>query len=196
MKEHPILMSVPMVRALKKGQKNQTRRLVNLDYIDTVKDGVPFFADEYGDYHKTIESCPYKVGDHLWVRETWRNHAYPLVFPSFTRYAADNIVVEIGKGPWRPSIHMPRWASRITLEITDVRVQRVEEIREEDAISEGVTFDGKYWRGATHAAKGTPRCMVSAKDAFMDVWDEIYGKRGCGWETNPWVWAYTFKVVK
>ena len=198
-KEHPILFSTPMVRAILEGRKTQTRRVMKgVDSRDRFMYGTDgacgeaFFREHPLERLRSKYGC---VGDMLWVRETWRNHAYPLVFPSFTRYAADNIVADVGKGPWRPSIHMPRWASRITLEITDVRVQRVEEISEEDAIAEGVTFDGKYWHGAAHVVKGVPRCMVSATDAFMDIWYAIYFGRVRGWDANPWVWAITFRRV-
>ncbi len=85
--------------------------------------------------------CPYgTVGDRLWVREAWNNPAYPMVFPSFTTYRADyhtGLEKRDGDRKWKPSIHMPRWASRITLEITGVRVERLQEIKNVDAISEG-----------------------------------------------------------
>lgn len=117
-------------------------------------------------------------------------------------------------GPWRPSIHMPRWASRITLEVTDVRVQRLQEISEEDAIAEGATQKDGLWcmdwsrlgtisrfAGGIHArGSGQPLSvrdigLDSARTAFGNFWTEINAKRGYSWDSNPWVWALTFRRI-
>lgn len=141
--------------------------------------------------------CPYGVpGDRLWVRETWQplspRSGEPIAgsiggIPSAemaTAYAADFPQAPHSWGPWRPSIHMPRWASRITLEITDVRVERLTSITEEDARAEGITFE------AAVAADG-------AVPAFRRLWDSINGKRpGCSWADNPWVWVVSFRRVE
>jgi hypothetical protein len=110
------------------------------------------------------------------VREYWRRRV---------AYAATRMEQKYGKGPdgparWRPSIHMPRWASRITLEITDVRVERLQEISEEDALAEGVI-------GIYAHARTNPR------GAFHALWESIYGPDS--WAANPWVWAITFRRV-
>jgi hypothetical protein len=88
-----------------------------------------------------------------------------------------------GNEKWRPSIHMPRWASRITLEVTDVRVERVQEISEEDAKTEGVTpsIVGEWWDHLKYRA------------GFQTLWNSINEKRGFGWDENPWVWVVEFK---
>jgi hypothetical protein len=134
--------------------------------------------------------CPYgKPGDRLWVRETWRTYLHPELCDTI-QYKADmtclkpkNWDTDIGfqfsndceyaDGKWRPSIHMPRWASRITLEITDVRVQRVQEISNDDAIAEGeVSVAG-----------------------FMGTWEALYFEIA-PWSVNPWVWCITFRRVQ
>ena len=134
--------------------------------------------------------CPYgKPGDHLWVREMWKPRGVgqgcattPAIYAA--EYTFPNVVKAMR--PWKPSIFMPRWASRITLEIVEVRVQRVQDIGEEDAQAEGVgplRADGRMPYG------------VFASDEFADLWDSINMKRGFDWNVNPFVWAITFKWV-
>ena len=105
---------------------------------------------------------------------------------------------------WRSPILMPRWASRLTLEITDIRVQRLQEISEEDAKAEGARrFDdlpsrhpyGQDARWSMGEPSSTEQCLGSARHAFGNGWDALNSKRGFGWDTDPWVWAVTFKVV-
>jgi hypothetical protein len=106
--------------------------------------------------------------------------------PKYTPGAFDGML-------WKPSIHMPRWASRITLEITDIRVQRIQEISEADAIAEGIrevagkpgVFDG-----------GGPAIGRTARHAFLRLWDSIYAAQDLGWEVNPWVWAISFRRLE
>ena len=151
--------------------------------------------------------CPYGVpGDRLWVRETYLfddcryiNNPMPKTEPDGWRdafyYRADGECCEQipecacaeldGKTPWKPSIFMPRWASRITLEITDVRVQRLQEISEEDALAEGVS-------GCAPIDDGLPDW--TAKESFKILWDSINAKRH-PWAENPFVWALTFRRV-
>ena len=176
MNEKPILFSGPMVRALLAGIKTQTRRLVKYnnmlgepaEWCSSVAE--PGWIHICGDFRRF---CPYgQPGGRLWVRETWRsmgkcNKGTDVVF-----YRADGHV----DGPWRPSIFMPRWASRITLEITEVRVQRLQEISEADARAEG----------AKH--------MPDHRWHFREIWDSINGKK-YPWASNPWVWCLTFKRV-
>jgi len=155
-------------------------------------------------YLNTHETIPFpygEVGDRLWVREKWefvpwdqdkdfKNRTVLVV------YAADGgqsrpISVPDDWNPmlyndqrWRPSIHMPRWASRITLEITGVRVERVQDISEEDAIAEGVPG----------IATNQPY-PKKFRDSFEVLWNLIYAKRGFGWDVNPWVWIIDFKPI-
>lgn len=146
--------------------------------------------------------CPYgEPGDRLWVRETFSPYAVPggmpssiaqatyVVFPDGGQMYRDGFYVEplakYAPGAadhikWRPSIHMPRWASRILLEVTDVRVQRLQEISEADARAEGV---------------GSPITRDQKRPGFMRLWDEINGAR-CPWDSNPWVWAVSFRRLE
>lgn len=199
MTERPILFSGPMVGAIMDGRKTQTRRPVrDQSLISDIAGGGaepvvwwPRRGDEF-----TI--CPYGVpGDRLWVRETWAEFYASSrgdTHEAGIRYAADGreriIHVEKmrfggdlrldGKLAWRPSIHMPRWASRITLEVTDVRVERVQEISCGDLRAEG--YD---------APKIHPNLQK-----FRGSWDSIYAKRGFEWDSNPWVWVVTFQKEK
>jgi hypothetical protein len=152
-------------------------------------------------------SCPYgRPGDRLWVRETFMGPLieeggdYPNGYwsPEFCEYRADggaapewlDVDGERHQG-WKPSIHMPRWASRITLEITDVRVERLQDISEADAKAEGVEpLRGGYWR---HYQPGWTQHQLSAKGSFATLWDSINGPGS--WEANPWVWAIEFRRV-
>ena len=161
------------------------------------------------------EKCPYgTVGDRLWVRETWRIWDGPRVggrlYAGCEPWDPDIVTGSIksatltqlqwlksrhieyrasssdSDGPWRPSIFMPRWASRITLEITDVRVQRLQVISEGDAIAEG-------WEPSADGNPGNG----GPCDWFRALWDSINGKRpGCAWGDNPWVWAVSFRPIE
>lgn len=179
MKERPILFSGPMVRAILNGTKTQTRRIVkpqpvHIDGLGTVMNPSVI----------TGNSCKHgKPGDTLWVRETWAHRALRVSGPEgygCPVFRADDVDRRLPSGPynrvdrWRPSIHMPRWASRITLQITAVRVERLQDISEEDAIAEGVEF--------------------GAKESYRTLWDSINGAGA--WDANPWVWVIEFKRVK
>ncbi|MGK3116700.1 morphogenetic protein [Candidatus Pantoea formicae] len=155
--------------------------------------------------------CPYgAVGDRLWVRETWQGPLFdeeqldeflrdtePFYTPKYCQYAADG-----GPKPeycdrddnirygWRPSIHMPRWASRITLEITGVRVERLQDISEADAAAEGIKAR-KPWSGLDGCIGSGG---ASAKEKFETLWESIYGEGS--WQANPWVWVIEFKRVE
>lgn len=203
MKERPILFSAPMVRAILDGAKTQTRRVVKLGAPprgcrpwrlqgnDNIR--FPVFvadADAPGDFGAAGSiKCPYGVpGDRLWVRETWYGDTLDGVV-----YRAD--IDQLDEGQWRPSIFMPRWASRITLEITDVRVQRLQDISEEDARAEGCTGrdpEPADEGGTIYAWKGRS-AAPDARAHFAALWDSINGDGA--WAANPWVWALTFKKV-
>lgn len=155
----------------------------------------------YPGLHETIPlACPYgEPGGRLWVRETWCSCIEPASPETGVCYktnlreqpAADFCGYEGGNGIiWHPSIFMPRWASRITLEITEVRAQRLQEISEGDAMSEGVSpLSTDSWRNP-----GTTITQSTAKEEYERLWDSINSKKH-PWSTNPWVWAITFKVL-
>lgn len=174
-----------MVRAILEGRKTQTRRALKPKHL--------FHESRFGP-NPPIEHCPYgQPGDRLWVRETWgialcgsriplSPEAWPEGWPiDRLRYAADG--VRLGTAVSRPSIHMPRWASRLLLEITAVRVERLQEISDGDARAEGCAGGQGSIRGYSYSA--TPA------EHFSHVWRELYGD--AGWQANPWVWVIDYK---
>lgn len=209
MKERPILFSGPMVRAILEGRKTQTRRLVRgVEAMADTYDG-PAFTEtgwrwKFGAAHPfTYVACPYgQAGDRLWVRETWTivprtayahsegvqqtlrpndNHDAAIYKAEWTRSSP---------GGWRSPRFMPRWASRLTLEVVGVRVERLQDISEDDAIAEGMqALPGVLSRPL--GSKG-PHLPHTARDAFKGLWDDINGKRA-PWSSNPWVWVVEFR---
>ncbi|MDD5007281.1 MAG: hypothetical protein PHC68_02625 [Syntrophorhabdaceae bacterium] len=175
-RERPIIFGSDMIRAIFKG-KTQTRRVIK----PQPKFDPPKIQE--------IWNCPYgQVGERLWVREAFQlDEGSDKIWyrADFTEDDARRAFTEVGDG-WKPSIHMPRWASRITLEITGVRAERVQEISHEDAKAEGVPVRGCAF----------PKKQSIHIDSFVDVWDSLNAKRGFGWESNPWVWAIAFKRIK
>lgn len=202
-KERPILFSRPMVRALLDGSKTQTRRVVK-PQPDTAHDGEPYwFIGGYRVWgYRPAPAvplraggnplpCPYgQRGDRLWVRESfahmYRDNAQPEKrAPEDVAYMADNLTPDpYVYGSWKPSIHMPRWASRITLEVTNVRVERLQDISEADALAEGVKVH------PDHHGK-PPSSIYSPVQAYRDLWESIHDPDS--WDANPWVWAVTFR---
>ena len=190
----PILFSGEMVRAILDGRKTQTRRVIKPQPSAGVRRSV-FVLSGLEDGHGRELRCPYgRPGDTLWVRETWASHKYmddtkPSEFTAGAQmlpvwYRADGVQSD-ERGKWRPSIFMPRWASRITLRVVDVRVEQVQDISEEDAVAEGVT-------------KNLPDgwiCAESHRMIFKRLWNSINGTRGYAWYTNPWVWVVEFEEV-
>jgi hypothetical protein len=210
-RERPILFSAPMVRALLEGRKTQTRRLVKMREFqrsDTV--GYDFaFRDRrllWNEYtHGQLVNSKWNrygaPGDRLWVRETWDYFGGDEYLyqgdPGAVLYRADpghHDGAWRDRG-WRPSIHMPRWASRLTLEVTGVRVERVQGISEEDARAEGL-FEWRSPSGVAHFGEGVADTWeTSAAAAFARLWDSINGKRA-PWSSNPWVWVVEFRRVE
>lgn len=154
--------------------------------------------------------CPYgQSGDRLWVRETWALEdcgadGNRVIWQADRAAAWRRTLGDIyylpsdyNPGRWRPSIHMPRWAFRLTLEVTEVRVQRLQDISEGDALAEGV-MDARGWDWLGRLPKAPEGGEdLSARAGFRLLWGSINGKRpGCSWEANPWCWAVSFKVVR
>ena len=234
MTNRSIIFSGPMLRAILEGRKTQTRRVlkpqpsaleVRLNGIFGMTEYVSFTLCHAGGANETqTVRLPYAPGDTLWVKETWKTSiAYDDLMPSELageepyKYLADGSVETWGwQGPirWgriRSPIHMPRWASRLTLRVTDVRVQRVQEISEGDAFAEGVEPDlqccgnpdieydlsdhGEPINPRQGDCCGSPILASDPRETFRDIWNSINAKRGFGWGDNPWVAAITFEVV-
>lgn len=197
MTERPILFSAPMVRALLAGTKTQTRREVKPQTAILTDEMARAFGVQppLGE-NSAVVRCPYgAVGDRLWVKETWftaenLDGIKPTDLSSDVRinYAADLAEDDIILGRLRPSIFMRRWMSRITLELTAVRVERLNEISEADAIAEGVASED-------HIRKpGDPYLpLVSPVEHYAKLWESLNGAGS--WAANPWVWVLTFRRV-
>lgn len=220
MRERPILFSAPMVRAILAGEKTQTRRVMKHQPQRVVVPGVgPLLAIKQprgqnrwlwpNARDEVIASCPYgKPGDQLWVRETWFREPHPsdlgLTYEDMPHTwawacakagqylfrADDGAEIAIDGRQWRPSIHMPRVASRIELEITSVRVEQVQAITEADAQAEGVGKDSDWW---FDYLMPSTQCCTTARGSFQTLWESINGSYS--WNKNPWVWVVEFKRV-
>jgi len=211
MTERPIIFNGPMVCAILDGRKTQTRRVMRPQPGPDIDSNVlrrcePKMRGAYryigtDDGHEISIPCPYgRPGDRLWVKEKfqplwefaddeigetrdWKTgKGYKINYP-----ATDGVIEwwDQDKGPrttCKPSIHMPRWASRITLEVVSIRVERVQEISDVDAIAEGI--------------EPLRQCVGFEVEEFSRLWDSINAKRGFGWEKNPWIWALTFRLLE
>lgn len=192
MNEKPILFSGEMVRAILDGRKVMTRRVMKPQ--PNLADGKWRFNGRTWEKHlgypigHDVPLSPYgRPGDLLWVRETWGvgmpyHHWKPSQIPqsAHIEYRATSKVADTFHA-WKPSIFMPRWASRLTLRVTAVKVERVQDITTGDAIMEGCPAD--MWDG------GQPL------DWFSVLWDSVNSKRGYSWDSNPWVWVVEFERV-
>lgn len=211
LKVTPILFSAPMIRALLDGRKTQTRRVIKPKLIPIVDECLRvngrwvFDTMEYD-----LGAISGRPGDLKWVRESW-TPPHPTINPGvMTRdcYRATNRMP--GMLRWKPSIHMPRWASRLTLELTAVRVQRLQDISEEDAIAEGCFLEASEIAANEalmqrellphiKAIGGDKKYPLTVKSKFSLLWSRIHGLDSFlhgpeSWEANPWVWALTFRV--
>jgi hypothetical protein len=207
MTDRPIIFSAPMVRALIDGRKTQTRRVLKLDPAPVEYDGMWMWKSgiRWGAVsNPTYPPLPYATGDRLWVREvcaTWALSDYrsAVYRADETDTEWDNVKHDARTGAWklRSPIHMPRWASRLTLTVTDVRVQRLQEISEADAKAEGVEHDAEsqgWWGCAANGVGGATPRFSTAELAFRDLWNSIHGPDA--WDANPWVAAVTFTVER
>lgn len=244
-REHPVLFKTHLVERILEGVKTQTRRPV-IDASGAYWDH-PGYQPGVGPDGRIVWDppgiCPPnprgplgKVGDRLWVRETWQalvlnsnyqdwvncgdtlvdydewwevvetkkleaerasNKTFSVVYRAG---AAENTLMEIAElGGWRPSLHMYRWACRLILEVTALRLERLQDMSVEDAFKEGVTpvmcCRGYYPEtGDGCGCMGQP--VEDPRHAFADSWDQVYAKKGTGWAANPYVWCATFKVVE
>ena len=160
-----------MVKAILEGRKTQTRRIVKPTHVAAIHDGVP----------SLFNSFPYgKTGDRLWVREAISRFAMGNVVAYKADYDGANDI------KWRPSIHMPRWASRITLEVVSVRVERLQDITRSDIRDEGILVPAEF--------ASDDKFRGYLLDQWIKLWESINGPGS--WEANPWVWVVGFKVIK
>ena len=192
-KERPILMNAPMVRAVLNGSKTQTRRLVKPQPTHFNPAGMPRRA--HLDGASDMIPCPYgKPGDRLWVREAWSPHPQDANVTFYRATVEAEQGFPVWSGPWIPSIHMPRRASRITLEITSVRVERLQDISIEDAKAEGAwgPDESIVTRVAEHF--GIDEFGANPRKAFQMLWESINGPGS--WDQNPWVWVIEFKRIE
>lgn len=208
MKERPILFSGPMVRAILDGKKTVTRRVVlrraggktfsypGRTFLVKAFDRIRLLL---GNDICTHEIAPYcRPGDRLWVRETFAKpfageggYIFRADGPEYQRPGDHRYHGWGADGDWSPSIHMPRVACRLVLEVTDVRVERLQDITENDAKAEGVTINERL-----ASKKINPKSRFQRTrhiKAFERLWDDLNVKRGYGWDQNPWVWVITFR---
>ena len=203
MKEHPIIFKGEMVKAILDGRKTMTRRVIKPqpECCQMLRDGRLECSPDGGfDVGVSYVSCLYgQPGDRLWVRETFFSgaaaHNKILTKKKHLLFKADHLNHKGLTQHWQPSTFTPRWASRITLEITNIRAERVQEIGEADAIAEGIIL--KQGMGDAGLLKGYfPGNCDHATTSFNILWDSINAKRGYGWKLNPWVWVVSYKVVR
>lgn len=231
-KEKPILFSGPMVKAILAGEKTQTRRIVRgADHgshvtglverggkwqhqFNNAPPGSEVAKKWPGGLIEIVNlKCPYEIGMPLWVRETWRPKGVdtPLstcTGPEDISFAADADEAEWATSKWRSPIFMPRWASRITLKVTEVKAERLQDISKEDAIAEGTLayldylhqFPKKYDRAMNTACRLAKQAgethSAPIQFQFAALWDSINGKKqGHDWDSNPWVFVISFKRI-
>ncbi len=192
MKERPIVFNTEMIQVILDDRKTQTRRVIKPQFLNPTWTGTRWVESGNDNTVHFEIKCPYgKIGDRLWVRETWcafvKEHIIdsPYVYKSDMRDAESEECrqeyIRLGYPyQWKSPIFMPRIASRITLEITDIRVERVQDIPEREIFKEGIT--PANWAGCN-----------TDKEILARLWNSINYKRGYSWESNPWVWVIQFK---
>jgi len=208
MKEHPILFSTSMVQAILAGQKTQTRRIVNPQPFlsKTYRSYSPKYEEYYTlngkkEMNDWIKFCKYgQIDDILWVRETWS----PIEFENGINYRYKATFVENSElhPKWKPSIFMPKVACRIKLLIKNIRVERLNDISEQDAVYEGIEEEGEFWKSyeiihsGRHKGEMNPHSSVpnlSAITSYRELWESINGFDS--WAKNPWCWVIEFKKL-
>lgn len=197
----PILFNAEMVRAIMDGRKSCTRRLVkflsgeNPRWTGYIKDGLMLYN---GKNEPCIRKAPYQPGDILYVRETWHKYIKRVGegkschLAEFYGYKASIANSEDADEPWKPSIHMPKEAARIWLKVTNVRLERLQDIKEDGAEAEGAIDN----RGFIHSPENEYDRIYTAREHFIEIWDRTIKKSDLdiyGWDANPWVWVIEFE---
>lgn len=224
MKEIPILFNTEMVQAILEGRKTMTRRIIKTTHhgwdcqkmifalsrtikahftkISSLIGFHAFFTGDGFEDHKLGTKCPYgQLGDVLWVRETW---CLPSLYDGFESdyyfkagFSSANIETRHASKSWKPSIHMPKEAARIWLSVEEIRVERLRDITQEDAISEGIKFSRLFeeWGGVVPhpKVKDHYRWYANPVDAFNNLWIHINGEES--FKANPWLWVVKFRVL-
>lgn len=202
MKEHPILYSTPMIQAKLAGRKTQTRRIIKVqpgEQLNPCGSSKWYWSTDPSDLKIPYVKCPYgQIGDLIWARETWAyaedefgNHSSTTNGDCFGKflYKANG---DDNHGRWKPSIHMPKEASRIWERITDIRVERLQDISEKDAIAEGVE-SFKEGNQTLYKHYVSDDVCYSAKDSYASLWESINGDGS--WGLNPWCWCITTEIL-
>jgi hypothetical protein len=221
-REHPMLMSTVMAESTLADLKTMTRRLTSLDAVNQQPDdwhissignlyvpkcgnkkakegfGVVFRRSSDTNLSPELFFCPYgNIGDLIWVRETWQRRSHEAISKGFDEYYYKAGWKGCNDAGWKPSIHMPKAASRIWLKITDIKVERLNSISEDDAIKEGIieyedgTFKNYFTQKGLRDQDGV-ECLLP-KGSFQSLWCSINGIES--WDHNPWVWVISFQVV-
>jgi hypothetical protein len=198
-KESPILFSAPMVRAILEGRKTVTRRVVKPQYESKeftartataprhIRHSHDWWLPTGTQPYTALPHCPYgQRGDRLWVREAWaRVKVAQAPDQEWVVYRESDNRTDYG-GPWKPSIHMFRQDSRILLEITDVRVERLQDISRSDIRAEGLECPPEF---------ASDDVSPNYRDWYPAAWRELWESTGGNWDANPWVWVVEFKQV-
>ncbi len=217
MKERPIIFTADSVRAILDGQKIMTRRVVkpqpalggnapwmNGGWFPNAKHKKARHYANESHFKKGMpkDFCPYGIpGDRLWVKEVWWDAFRRTADENGCVYKADyghrmDLTEYMAEGqPWKSPRFMFRWASRIMLELTAIRLERVQDISEEDAQAEGCMEDVRLIYDSAGPAAPVDYEGLYAAERFSDLWEKINGKHGFGWNVNPWVWVLEFKLV-
>ena len=188
----PILFNTEMVRAILDGRKTVTRRLVKPQPTERL------ICGQNWEKLLVAAAAPYQQGDILYVRETWHKYKKRVgngegcYIAEFYGYKSSIANSEDANEPWKPSIHMPKEATRIWLKVKDVRVERLQEISEEQAKEEGAIDN----RGFIHSPDNEYDSIHTAKEHFKQIWNSTIKKSDIyryGWDANPWVWVIEFE---
>lgn len=187
MSTKPILFNTEMVKAILEGRKTVTRRIIKRDLLlccDFDTDGtICGCQDKDGDWYEIEDFAPYKIGDILYVRETWR---YSKFHGDEQGYMYRASCDENWDGFWKPSLHMPKEAARIWLKVTNVRVERLQDITPKQAGEEGVIWE-------------TDNSGIYRRMRFKKLWDSTIKKQDLdkyGWDANPYVWVIEFERIE
>lgn len=202
----PMLFNTDMVRAILDGRKTVTRRICkdgndytvpDMDFFDANKRTYAVHNYENAEHTKKLSiverACPICPGDILYVRETWHQYEKRVgegescCISKFYGYRASIANSEDANEPWHPSIHMPKEAARIFLKVTNVRVERLKDMTQNDAIKEGIKV-----------SECTKECGFYEKDEFIELWNSTVKKTDLdtyGWDANPWVWVIEFEKI-